>query len=118
MTFKFVGAIRGMGHLAPYQMTALWIGFGIGFGTEVARKLLKGAAAYKRFVASGRVGFAVDWMVDAVLLSSPYASSTGGFLELSIAAWFAAGSLVTSLLRLAHPPTRRPRRTATSCPPT
>ena len=98
MTFKFVGAIRGMGHLAPYQVTALWIGFSIGLGTEVARKLLKRAAAYRRFVASGRIGFAVDWLVDAVLLSSPYASSTGGFLELSIAAWFAAGSLITSAL--------------------
>ena len=43
MTFKFVGAIRGMGHLRPYQVTALWLGFGIGFGTEVLRKLHRSA---------------------------------------------------------------------------
>jgi uncharacterized oligopeptide transporter (OPT) family protein len=98
MTFKFVGAIRGMGHLKSYQVTALWIGFGIGFGTEVLRKLLKRWAAYGRFVASGGGGAVVGWLVDAVLLSSPYASSTGGFLEISTAAWFAAGSLLTPLL--------------------
>ncbi|HLK89595.1 MAG TPA: OPT/YSL family transporter [Polyangia bacterium] len=98
MTFKFVGAIRGMGHLAPYQVTALEIGFSIGFFVEVLRKLLKRWQAYGRFVASGRAGFAVGWLVDAVVLSSPYASSTGGFLELSTAAWFAAGSLLTGAL--------------------
>jgi uncharacterized oligopeptide transporter (OPT) family protein len=98
MTFKFVGAIRGMGHLAPYQVAALEIGFTIGFFTEVLRKLLKRWRAYGRFVASGRAGFAVGWAVDAVVLSSPYASSTGGFLELSTAAWFAAGSLLTGAL--------------------
>ncbi|HVV16855.1 MAG TPA: OPT/YSL family transporter [Polyangia bacterium] len=98
MTFKFVGAIRGLGHLAPYQLHALWLGFGIGFGTEVARKLLRASAAYGRFVESGRAGFAVGWVVDAVLLSSPYASSTGGFLDLATSAWFAAGSVLSSLL--------------------
>src|SRR3954470_1772190 len=67
MTFKFVGAIRGMGHLKSYQVTALWIGFGIGFGTEVLRKILKRWAAYGRFVASGGGGAVIGWLVDAVL---------------------------------------------------
>jgi len=98
MTFKFVGAIRGLGHLAPYQVHALWLGFGIGLATELARKLLRASAAYRRFVEGGRAGFAVGWTVDAVLLPSPYASSTGGFLDLSTSAWFAAGSVVSSLL--------------------
>ncbi len=108
MTFKFVGAIRGLGHLAPHQVTALWIGFGIGLGTEIARKLLARLPAYRTFIASGRVGFAVGWIVDALLLSSPYASSFGGFVELPTAAWFAAGSLLTPLLS--------PRRRQTVAP--
>src|SRR4029077_16666216 len=83
MTFKFVGAIRGMGHLAPYQVTALEIGFAIGFFTEVLRKLLKRWGAYVRCVGSGALGLTVGWLVDAIVLSSPYASSTGGFLEIS-----------------------------------
>jgi uncharacterized oligopeptide transporter (OPT) family protein len=104
MTFKFVGAIRGLGHLAHHQITALWIGFGIGLGTEVARKLLARLGAYRTFIASGTIGFAIGWIVDALLLSSPYASSFGGFVDLPTAAWFAAGSMLTSLLS----PRRRP----------
>jgi uncharacterized oligopeptide transporter (OPT) family protein len=109
MTFKFVGAIRGIGHLAPAQVHALWLGLGLGFGIEVARKLLRRAARYQRFIASGAVGFALGWVVDAVILASPYASSTGGFLDLGTAAWFAAGSLLSSLLS--------PRRRATDPAP-
>jgi len=108
MTFKFVGAIRGLGHLAPYQLHALWLGFGIGFGTEVGRKVLAAWPAYRRFVDGGRLGPAVGWIVDAVLLSSPYASSTGGFLDLATAAWFAAGSAMTSLLAPRAPPKPAP----------
>jgi hypothetical protein len=104
MTFKFVGAIRGLGHLSSHQITALWLGFGIGLGTEIGRKLLGRLPAYRTFIASGRFGFAVGWIVDALLLSSPYASSFGGFVELPAAAWFAAGSLLTALLS----PRRRP----------
>ena len=116
MTFKFVGAIRGMGHLAPYQVTALWIGFGIGFGTEVLRKLMKRWGAYGRFVASGGGGAVVGWLVDAVLLSSPYASSTGGFLEISTAAWFAAGSLLSSLLSPGRAPAVTPEEKGDALP--
>jgi uncharacterized oligopeptide transporter (OPT) family protein len=116
MTFKFVGAIRGMGHLKSYQVTALWIGFGIGFGTEVLRKLLKRWAAYGRFVASGGGGAVVGWLVDAVLLSSPYASSTGGFLEISTAAWFAAGSLLTPLLSPRRAPVVTPEEHGDALP--
>jgi hypothetical protein len=105
MTFKFVGAIRGIGHLAPAQLLALWLGLGIGFGIEVARKLIKRAAGYQRFIASSALGFAVGWIVDAVILSSPYASSTGGFLDLGTCAWFAAGSLLSAALA---PPRRAP----------
>ena len=116
MTFKFVGAIRGMGHLAPYQVTALKLGFGIGFLTEVLRKLLKRWSAYGRFVASGTAGVAVGWIVDAVLLSSPYASSTGGFLELSTAAWFAAGSLLTPILSPRRAPAPAPEEKGDALP--
>ncbi|HEX3902779.1 MAG TPA: OPT/YSL family transporter [Polyangia bacterium] len=116
MTFKFVGAIRGMGHLKPYQVTALWIGFGIGFGTEVARKLLARWQSYRRFIASSAAGSIAGWLVDAVLLSSPYASSTGGFLEISTAAWFAAGSLLTSLLSPRRAPAVTPEEHGDALP--
>jgi uncharacterized oligopeptide transporter (OPT) family protein len=99
MTFKFVGALRDLGHLPGYKMTALGIGLGFGIVTEVARKLLHKNAAYRRFVdEGGKVGFAVGWIMDAVLLSSPYALSFGGFVELPVTAWFAAGGCLTSVV--------------------
>jgi uncharacterized oligopeptide transporter (OPT) family protein len=109
MTFKFVGAIRSLGDLPPFKVKLLCLGLGIGFVTEVLRKLLRRWAAYRTFVASGAVGFSVGWLLDAVILPSPYASSTGGFLDFSTAFWFAFGSVLTSLFsrrrtRPAHEP--------------
>jgi uncharacterized oligopeptide transporter (OPT) family protein len=98
MTYKFVGAIRGLGHLASFQVKALAIGLAIGIGIAVARHGLAASRGYQRFIKASRTGFVVGWLVDAVALASPYASSTGGFLELTVSAWFAGGSLFTSLL--------------------
>jgi hypothetical protein len=35
--------------------------------------------------------------MDAVLLSSPYASSFGGFVDLPVSLWFGAGGILTSV---------------------
>ncbi|HET6280935.1 MAG TPA: OPT/YSL family transporter [Polyangia bacterium] len=106
MTFKFVGAIRDLGNLPGYKITALAIGLGIGLVTEIARKVLHRQARYRRFIAGSRDGFAVGWTMDAVLLSSPYASSFGGFVDLIPCLWFAAGGVVASLFNTltARPP--------------
>jgi uncharacterized oligopeptide transporter (OPT) family protein len=98
MTYKFVGAIRGIGHLAPFQVKALTLGLCIGVFIAVARRGLTASNRYQRFIKSGAVGFTAGWIVDAVLLASPYASSTGGFLDLTVSTWFAGGSLLTWFL--------------------
>jgi hypothetical protein len=98
MTYKFVGVLRSLTDDKPYQRTAIWIGILIGLATEVLRKFIKARAAYRRFAGGGRVGFAADFLVDAVLLPSPYASSFGGFVNLPTSAWFAAGGAVASFV--------------------
>jgi hypothetical protein len=98
MTYKFVGVLRSLTDDKPYQRTAIWIGLGIGFATELLRKIIKSHAAYKRYVAAGRAGFATDFLLDAVVLPSPYASSFGGFLNLATSSWFAAGGVLSSLM--------------------
>jgi len=107
MTYKFVGALRGITNARGYVMTALRLGIAIGLVTEVARKLLKANATYQRFVQSGRTGFATDFLVDAVVLPSPYASSFGGFVELNTLYWWAGGGTLSSLFD-----TRQERRKA------
>src|SRR6478752_927250 len=98
MTYKFVGVLRSLTDDKPYQRTAIWIGILIGFVTEFLRKYIKSRAAYRRLVASGLVGFSADFVLDAVVLPSPYASSFGGFLNLLTSAWFAAGGVVSSFI--------------------
>ena len=96
MTYKFVGVLRSLTDDKPYQRTAIWIGVALGLVIEILRKVIKSRAAYQRFVASSRTGFSFDFLLDAVLLPSPYASSFGGFVNLPTSAWFAAGGAAAS----------------------
>lgn len=97
MTYKFVGALKGITTAQPHVMKALWLGIGIGLAIEVTRKLIKRTAGYKAFVARSGFGRATDFTVDAVLLPSPYASAFGGFVELPTVLWWAGGGIFGSL---------------------
>jgi uncharacterized oligopeptide transporter (OPT) family protein len=98
MTYKFVGALRSLTDDKPYQRTAIWVGVFIGFATELLRKIIKSRKAYQKFVKAGKVGFSTDFLLDAVVLPSPYASSFGGFVNLLTSAWFAAGGVFASFV--------------------
>jgi uncharacterized oligopeptide transporter (OPT) family protein len=98
MTYKFVGALRSLTEDKPYQRTAIWVGVAIGFATELLRKIIKSRGAYQKFVKAGKVGFSTDFLLDAVVLPSPYASSFGGFVNLLTSAWFAAGGVFASFV--------------------
>ena len=115
MTFKFVGAIRNLGRLDDPKRHALEIGFAIGLGTEIVRKLLARWPAWKRVLASGPAGFSLGWIVDAILLPSPYASSFGGFVDLSTSIWFASGGVLSSALA-SRPAKRPPEETGDALP--
>ncbi len=97
MTFKFVGILRSLTDDKPYQRTAIWIGLGTGLLIELVRKIAFTSErwlAYKRT----RTGGAVDFVLDSTLLSSPYAMSFGGFVNLATSLWLGAGGVVASLI--------------------
>ena len=96
MTYKFVGILRSLTEPKPYQITAIWVGIAIGFAIQLARKIIKANAGYKQFAASGRAGFATDFVIDSIVLPSPYALSFGGFVNLHTSLWFGAGGIVSS----------------------
>jgi hypothetical protein len=96
MTYKFVGVLRSLTEPKPYQMTAIWVGVALGFAIQLARKVIKASAGYRRFAKGGRTGFAVDFVLDAILLPSPYAFSFGGFVNLHTSMWFGSGGIVSS----------------------
>jgi uncharacterized oligopeptide transporter (OPT) family protein len=112
MTYKIVGALRSMTEDRPYQRLAVWIGLGIGLVTEILRKALFASARYRRFVDQGRAGRMCDFLLDAVVLPSPYASSFGGFVNLAAATWMAVGGVVSTLVesrpRPAYPASQDP----------
>jgi hypothetical protein len=97
MTYKFVGALRGITTAQPQVMDALRLGIGLGLVIEILRKLIKTRLQYKQFVAASRTGKVIDFLLDAVFLSSPYASSFGGFVELPTVLWWTAGGVGASL---------------------
>lgn len=100
MTFKLVGALKGITNPNPHVMTALRLGIIIGLLTDIARKLIKRIPAYKRFARESATGRAADFLLDAVILPSPYASSFGGFVELPAVLWWTAGGVGSSLFEV------------------
>jgi len=108
MTYKLVGALRSLTNSQPYQRTAIALGVGLGFATELLRRLIAANRRYRAYLARGGTAGAVDFCIFAVLLPSPYASSFGGFVNLSTSCWFAAGGIVAGLIDLRgrrNPPT-------------
>ena len=98
MTYKLVGVLRSLTDDKPYQRTAIAVGIAIGLAVQIARKWLFASAAYQRFKNSGKAGGAIDFIIDAIVLPSPYAYSFGTFLSLATGAWFAAGGVISSVV--------------------
>jgi hypothetical protein len=58
---------------------------------------MKRTEGYKRFAKGSLLGRITDFLVDAVLLPSPYASSFGGFVEIPAVMWWTGGGVAGSL---------------------
>jgi uncharacterized oligopeptide transporter (OPT) family protein len=97
MTYKFVGALKGITTNQPHVMKALQLGILIGLIIEIARKVLKSRKGYQEFAKRSRAGRTTDFVLDAFLLPSPYASSFGGFVEFLTTIWWSIGGTASSL---------------------
>jgi hypothetical protein len=97
MTYKLVGALKGITKDQPHLMKALRFGILLGLAIEIVRKLVKHNLRYKEFTKGSRTGRATDFVFDAVLVPSPYASSFGGFVELRPVFWWVGGGLLPGL---------------------
>lgn len=102
MTYKIVGALEAVTHRKPEVIMALKLGIAIGLGIEIIRKSMKRTEWYKRFVQNSRLGPPTDFVIDAVLLPSPYASSLGGIVELPTVCWWTLGGVGSSLFQAAQ----------------
>ncbi|HET9820901.1 MAG TPA: OPT/YSL family transporter [Burkholderiaceae bacterium] len=102
MTYKLVGALRSLTDDKPYQRTAIWVGVAIGLAVQVVRVHVLGHGAYRRWRERNALNRAADFVVDAMLLPSPYAYSFGTFLGLATSAWFALGGVLASVTAAIH----------------
>ncbi len=79
---------------------AVLLGLAIGFVTQLLRELLALSQRYRRYLKRGtRSSKFVRFMIDAIILPSPYASSFGGFVELSTSLWYMIGGVLASYSR-------------------
>jgi uncharacterized oligopeptide transporter (OPT) family protein len=109
MTFKFVGILKSLTDDKPYQRTAIWVGLAAGLAIELVRKAVFTSERWRRYKQT-RAGGAVDFVLDSTLLSSPYALSFGGFVNLATSLWLGAGGVFASLIEARA--ARRKRRDA------
>jgi len=105
-TYKIVGILRGLSYDGTKQRLAVGLGVCIGLLMQIVRRWLHGRVAYQRHIASGRHGVATGWVVDALLLPSPYAFFFGGFVNLITTGYFAAGGVLASIMNWRN--SRRP----------
>jgi uncharacterized oligopeptide transporter (OPT) family protein len=96
MTYKFVGALRGLTQPKAWQVPTMLTGVALGVVFEAVRKVVKSNAAYKVWSQRGP-GFTFDFLFDTVLVPSPYASSFAGFVEFTTSMWFGGGGVFASL---------------------
>jgi hypothetical protein len=64
---------------------------------ELVRKVLKNHRRYKEFSTRSRPGRVTDFVLDAFIIPSPYASSFGGFVELMTTIWWTIGGVLASV---------------------
>lgn len=100
MTYKFVGAIRGITEAQPHVIRALWFGISLGLAIEVIRKLVKRNRRYQAFRDGSATGRTIDFTFDAIVMPSPYASSFGGFVEIVTVLWWTGGGIFGSLFNV------------------
>jgi hypothetical protein len=83
-------------HKKSVQTEALLIGISIGLVIEFIRKRIRKSARYQAWKKSGKVAAGTEFVLDTTILSSPYASSFGGFVDIMTSFWFAFGGAFAS----------------------
>ena len=97
MTYKFVGVLRGLTSTDTTALKLMALGIAIGLVIAILRRMLKLSAAYQAWKTRSAGTRAADFVIDAVVLPSPYASSFGGFVDWHTSLWFGLGGVFSSV---------------------
>jgi uncharacterized oligopeptide transporter (OPT) family protein len=97
MTYKFVGVLNTLAQDQKKTLSVLFLGVALGLAIEIVRKVLFRSAAYKAWKDKSAATMTVDFILDALVIASPYASSFGGFVEFGTSLWFGLGGIFASM---------------------
>jgi uncharacterized oligopeptide transporter (OPT) family protein len=102
MTFKFVGVLNTLSQDQSKTLSVMFLGIGVGLGIEIVRKVLRASAVYQKWRTASRANAAGDFVLDALIFASPYASSFGGFVDFTTSLWFGLGGIFASTFNWAE----------------
>jgi len=97
MTYKFAGVLRGLTSAETTALKLMGLGIAIGLAVEIVRELLKRSRSYQAWKARDAGTRTADFIIDAIIIPSPYASSFGGFVDWTTSLWFGLGGIFSSL---------------------
>jgi uncharacterized oligopeptide transporter (OPT) family protein len=97
MTYKFAGVLRGLTSAETTALKLMGLGIAIGVVVEILRELLKRSRSYQAWKERNAGSRTADFIIDAIIIPSPYASSFGGFVDWTTSLWFGLGGIFSSL---------------------
>jgi uncharacterized oligopeptide transporter (OPT) family protein len=97
MTFKFVGVLNTLDDDQTKTLSVMGLGVGLGIFIQTIRKMLQRSRAYQSWRVKSARNKSIDFALDAVIVASPYASSFGGFVDLTTSIWFGLGGIFASV---------------------
>jgi uncharacterized oligopeptide transporter (OPT) family protein len=97
MTYKFAGVLRGLTSSETMTLKLMALGIVLGVVIQLARVALKRSARYQAWKERNAATKSADFVLDAVIIPSPYASSFGGFVEFPTVLWYGLGGVFSSM---------------------
>lgn len=97
MTYKFVGVLNALAKDNTKTISVMFMGVGVGLVIQIVRKVLQRSAAYQAWRTRSSATAAADFVIDALVFASPYASSFGGFVDFTTSLWFGLGGIFASV---------------------
>lgn len=98
MTYKFVGVLNTLSQDKSRTLSVMALGVVVGLAIEVLRKVIFKSQRYLAWKTTHPQGMTVDFLLDALIIASPYASSFGGFVDFDVCVWWGLGGVVTSMI--------------------
>jgi uncharacterized oligopeptide transporter (OPT) family protein len=117
MTYKFVGVLHTLGADKTKTLIVMFIGVAVGLTINILRRVVLRSPRYEAWKKKSSLNGALDFLIDATILASPYAASFGGFVEFKTSVWWAFGGVLTSSINWVIARRHQQRRTTEGHPP-